>query len=100
MTTLSEKAATALQAAFATKGKHKGMLLKRCPPSSTLAAAAWQGVMMAVNPYQVSIGACLFHTDEQRAVFNAVLAAIEALPRAEQIALQRDRATLERLGVW
>ena len=73
---------------------------KRCPPSRTLAAAAWQGAMMVCNPYQVSIGACLFMSQEQRDIFNEVKDHFDALPRAYQIMAQRDRETLESLGVW
>jgi hypothetical protein len=100
MTTLSDTAAQAMFAACSHKGKHNGQLLKRCPPSNTLAAAAWQGAMMVCNPYQVSIGACMFMSDEQRAIMREVQAALEVLPRDRVIALQRDRATLESLGVW
>jgi hypothetical protein len=100
MATLSPAAARALRDAVATKGKHKGMLLKRCPASNTLAAAAWQGAMMVCNPYQVSIAACMFMTPEQRAIMHEVTACLEQFPKARMTAMQRDRATLESLGVW
>lgn len=99
-TTLSDNARAALAAAYATKGKHRGQLLKRCPRSNTLAAAAWNGAMMVCNPYLVSIGACLLNTPEQQAIFEEIRAHFESLPRAYQILAQRDRETLERLGVW
>jgi len=98
--TLSIAGREALKLAYASKGKHRGQLLARCPKSHTLAAAAWQGAMMAVNPYQVSIGAILFMTAEQRALFEEVKAHFESLPREYQIMAQRDREALERLGVW
>ena len=97
--TLSTAAKGALAGAYATRGKHRGQLLARSPKSNTLAAAAWQGAMMAVNPYLVSIGACLFMTAEQKAIFNEVQAHFEALPREYQILAQRDREALEKLGV-
>jgi hypothetical protein len=97
---LSDTGREALKLAYASKGKHRGQLLARCPKSHTLAAAAWQGAMMAVNPYRVSIGACLFMTAEQKAIFNEVQAHFESLPREYKIMAQRDREALERLGVW
>ena len=97
---LSETARNALQGAYATRGKHRGQLLAKCPRSSTLAAAAWQGAMLVCNPYQASIGAMLFMTAEQRAVRDEVVTHFEALPREYRILAQRDREALERLGVW
>jgi hypothetical protein len=97
---LSDTAKSALAGAYASRGKHRGQLLARCPKSHTLAAAAWQGAMLVVNPYQVSIGAVLFMTAEQRAIFEEVRAHFETLPREYQILAQRDREALERLGVW
>lgn len=97
---LSDKGKAALAQAYATKGKHRGQLLARCPRSDTLAAAAWQGAMLVCNPYQASIGALLFMSAEQRAVRDEITAHFEALPRAYQVMAQRDRDALERLGVW
>jgi hypothetical protein len=97
---LSDIAKTALASAYVTRGKHRGQLLARCPCSSTLAAAAWQGAMMVCNPFQVSIGAILFMSKEQRAVYQEVLDHFERLPREYQIMAQRDREALESLGVW
>ena len=98
--TLSANAKTALAVAYATKGKNRGQLLARCPRSTTLAAAAWQGAMFACNPYQISIGAVLFFTREQQDVMNEVRAHFDTLPEAYRIMAQRDREALERLGVW
>lgn len=92
MTTISDTAALALKAAVATRGKHKGQLLAKCPPSHTLAAAAWQGAMMAVK---VSIASMLSMSDEQRVIMREVEAAL-----AGCIGIDRDRAALERLGAW
>ena len=97
---LTDKARTALAACYATRGKHKGQLLARCPPSRTLAAAAWQGAMLSVNPFQASIGAMLFMSAEQREVRDEVLAHFDAMPKAYRIMAQRDREALEALGVW
>ncbi len=98
--TLSTEAKTALTACYATRGKHKGQLLARCPRSNTLAAAAWQGAMLVCNPYKASIASMLFMTTEQRAIRDEVLAHFEALPKAYVIMAQRDREALESLGVW
>lgn len=98
--TLSTIAKSALEGAYATRGKHRGQLLARCPRSTTLAAAAWQGAMMVCNPYQVGIGTVLFMSAEQRAVMDEVQAHFEALPREYQIMAQRDREVLETLKVW
>ncbi len=100
MNKLSDTARDALAQAYATRGKHRGQLLAKCPRSHTLAAAAWQGAMLIVNPYRASIGAMLFMSAEQRAVRDEVMAHFEALPRDYQILAQRDREALERLGVW
>lgn len=98
--TLSTAGKEALMLAYASKGKNRGQLLARCPKSHTLAAAAWQGAMLVCNPYQVSIGAVLFMTPLQRELFEEVKAHFESLPREYQIMAQRDRESLEKLGVW
>jgi len=100
MPTISDAAALALKACVATRGKHKGRLLARCPPSHTLAAAAWQGAVLSVNPYKASICSMIFMTEEQRAIRNEVLAIFDAIPRKSASGFDRDRAALERLGVW
>lgn len=100
MTTLSDQAKTALRACIATRGKHKGQLLAKCPPSGTLAAAAWQGAMLSCNPFKASIGAMLFMTAEQRAICAEVTASFDAMPHAYKIGADRDREALESLGVW
>jgi hypothetical protein len=83
-----------------TRGKHRGQLLVRCPRSNTLAAAAWQGAMMSCNVYQASVAAVLFMSAEQKEIYREVMAHFDALPREYRIMAQRDRETLEALGVW
>jgi hypothetical protein len=100
MNKLSDKAREALAAAYATRGKHRGQLLARCPRSDTLAAAAWQGVMLSVNPFKVSIAASLVFTEEQRAIAAEITAHFDSLPHAYRIMAQRDRYALEKLGAW
>lgn len=97
---LSDTARAALAGAYATRGKHRGQLLAKCPPSHTLAAAAWQGAMLAVNPFKASIGALIFMSAEQKAVRDEITAHFDRLPREYRILAQRDRAALEALGVW
>jgi hypothetical protein len=100
MTKLSDTARAALAQCYATRGRHKGQLLARCPRSHTMAAAAWQGAMMACNVYQASVAAALFMTEEQRAIYREVMAHFDAMPHAYRIMAQRDREALEALGVW
>ena len=97
---LSDTARAALAGAYATRGKNRGQLLANCPRSETLAAAAWQGAMLSVNPFKASIGAMLFMSEAQRAVRDEVLKHFDALPHEYRIMAQRDRESLERLGVW
>jgi hypothetical protein len=92
--------ADALRAAIATRGPHKGRFLAKAPPSHTLAYAAWQGAMLSVNPYKASVVGLMLMTPDQRAVCDAVTRALDALPKADRIALDRDRRALELLGAW
>lgn len=99
MTVISDKAALALKAAITTRGKNKGLLLAKCPPSHTLAAAAWQGATLVCNPYKASIGSMLFMTAEQREIRDEIVAVLDAVSPALR-RLDRDRNALETLGVW
>ena len=94
---ISETAAQALKASVATRGKNKGLLLSKAPPSRSLAYAAWQAAMLCCNPFKASIAGILFMNEEQRAIYNEVLAIFEGLGINS---LDRDRNGLERLGVW
>ena len=97
---LSEQARNALKSCIATRGKHRGQLLAKCPPSHTLAAAAWQGAMLSVNPYKASIASALFMNAEQRAIRDEVLAHFDNLPKDHAAMADRDREALEAWGVW
>lgn len=94
---ISEKAALALKAAVASKGAHKGLLLSKAPKSDTLGYAAWQAATLCCNPYKASIAGILFLSDEQRAVYDEILAIFEGLGIKS---LDRDRNGLEKIGVW
>jgi hypothetical protein len=97
---LSATAQAALAAALSTRGPNKGKLLRSAPKSNTHACAAWQGAMLSVNPYKASIFALIMMDDLQRAIFAEVQAHFDAMPKAERIKFDRDRATLEACGVW
>ena len=100
MAVISDTAARALRDAVATRGKHKGMLLAKCPASNTLAAAAWQAAQMHANPYKVSIGAVLFFSEEQRAIYHELTGIFETLCKGRRLAWDRDREALQALGAW
>ena len=100
MSKLSDKARDALRGAIVKRGKHRGQLLSRCPPSYTLAAAAWQAAIVTCNPYKISIRTLLFMTTEQKEVFEEVRASFEAMPFDYFVGYDRDREALEYLGVW
>jgi hypothetical protein len=56
--------------------------------------------MMSCNVYQASVAAVLFMSAEQKEIYREVMAHFDALPREYRIMAQRDRETLEALGVW
>ena len=85
---------------MSTRGPNKGRLRRSAPPSGTLSYAAWQGAMLAVNPFKASIAGAIFLSAEQRTVRDEVLAHMDAMPKKQRILLDQDRASLERLGVW
>jgi hypothetical protein len=97
---LSATAQAALASAICTRGPNKGRLLKAAPRHATLAYAAWQGAMLSVNPYKASIFGLVMMTDEQRAIAKQVQEHFDAMPKADRIAFDKDRAALEACGVW
>lgn len=100
MAQLSAEDETALRAAIGRKGKYAGFLLAKCPNGDCQGAAAWQGAMMAVNPYKVSVGRALFMSEDNRKLMERITAALDRVPKAELINLDYDRQTLTELGVW
>ena len=72
--------------AVAQSGPRKGQLKASCPPMGTLAAAYWQGAMMAVSPRKVSITQIVFFTPEQHWLFDA------AKDAADRIMARKRRA--------
>ena len=65
--------------AVAQSGPRKGRLKATCPPMGTLAAAYWQGCMMEINPFKVSIARLIFMTPEHRELFDAAVASTKAV---------------------
>jgi hypothetical protein len=102
---LSETARAALAQCYATRGRHKGQLLARCPAqygpkANPSAAAAWQGAMLVCNPYKAGICTLMFMKPEHRAIQQEITAHFEAMPREYRNMADRDREALEALGVW
>ena len=89
---------SAIQACFATRGKNKGKLLAKCPPMGTPAAAAWQALALAWNPYKASIFSLMIMSDENIAIHREAL--IWAESNMQLRGLDRDRLALESMGVW
>ena len=89
----------AINDAIAKSGKNKGQLKAKCPPSNTDAAAAWQAIQMEANPFKVSMATCLFFSERQTKIFNAVIETIRDR-NIDVRGLDRDRVALENLGAW
>jgi len=84
--------------AIATRGKNKGQLKAKCPPSNTDAAAAWQAIQMEANPYKVSMATCLFFSERQTRIFNCIVETIRR-QNIDVRGLDRDRVALDSIGV-
>ena len=87
----------AIAAAFATRGRHAGTLLAKCPADTgpraqPLAAAAWRG--MQPNPWKVSPWSLLMQGPEASALYEKL--ARHTWP----VRLDRDAAALAAMGVW
>lgn len=87
----------AIDTALVSRGKRKGMLKTKCPPSGTDAAAAWQALVGYANPYKLGLGHIMFFNDRQRAIYRAI---DDALAGQDVRALDRDRVALEVMGAW
>jgi hypothetical protein len=96
---LSPDAENGLRNAIVGRGRNKGSLRTACPPMETLAAAAWQGAMMACNPHKVSVTMSISFTEAQRSVFDEVYDWLELQPASAR-RLDRDRTALEQIGAW
>tara|TARA_R110000787_G_scaffold229613_5_gene337173 strand:- start:2361 stop:2660 length:300 start_codon:yes stop_codon:yes gene_type:complete len=86
-----------IDAACVSRGKRRGCLKATCPPTGSNAAAAWQALMIKANPCKVSIGQMLFMGDDQRAIYDAITAAIADV---DLRGMDKDRVALEGLGAW
>ena len=87
----------AIKAALVSRGKRKGTLKAKCPPTGSDAAAAWQALMGYANPHKLGMGHIIFFTDRQRAIYRAI---DDALKGQDVRALDRDRVALELIGAW
>lgn len=95
---IKARAIAAMGEIFVTRGKNKGMLLAKAPPSQTDAYAAWQGAMMACNPYKASIFGMMIMTPEQSEIMRFVDKVFSTVKGAPL--LERNRLALETLGAW
>lgn len=95
---LSDETRAAIRACIATRGAHKGRLVAKCPKRGTPAAAAWQGMATAWNPYKCSVFAIMMIPPAHMPIYREALAWADDHP--ELRGLDRDRAVLERLGAW
>lgn len=97
---LSVSARDALTLALVSHGPHRGQLLARCPKQGTLAAAAWHGATLSVNPYKADVTAMMGFTAQQQATAKEIIDWFEAMPKADRTRWDRDRLALETLGAW
>lgn len=97
MNITQERIASAIAGAVVSRGRTKGQLKSSCPPMGTDAAAAWQALTLHANPHKLGIAHLMFMPAEQRELFEAVKAGAGLL---DIRGLDRDRVTLESLGVW
>lgn len=97
---ISEKASEAMRQAVCQRGKNKGTLLARAPQANTAGNAAWQAVAMHYNPYKVSIGAFMFMSAENRAIYDEWINIFETLDPNAIANIDRDRVVLQGLGIW
>jgi hypothetical protein len=56
--------------------------------------------MMVCNPYKASVFGLIMMSDEQRTIREQVTAHFDAMPKAQRITFDKDRACLEACGVW
>jgi hypothetical protein len=96
---LINRTKAAIESAKVTRGRKKGLLLAKCPPVGTDAAAAWQALMSFANPYKVGFGHLFFMRDEQKAIYEFIREQVKQL-HIDCRGLDRDRKALETLGVW
>lgn len=87
----------AIDAALVTRGKHKGLLKRACPPMGTDGAAAWQALTLLANPYKASLYQIAFFNERQCWIYRNILKALDGL---DLRLFDRDRVALEIMGVW
>jgi hypothetical protein len=92
-----ERVNAAVRGALVSRGPSKGMLKSSPPRHGTDAYAAWQALVLCANPYKVSIGGLMMMGNDQREVYEVVLAWAES---RDVRGLDRDRVALEQMGAW
>jgi len=53
-----------------------------------------------MNPFKASIAGMMFMSEEQRAIRAEIEQHFDSMSKAARIAFDKDRAGLERMGVW
>ncbi len=90
---------SAITGSLVSRGRNKGLLKAKCPPMNTPEAAAWQAITSIANPYKLGFGHMLFMTKPNRQIYDLTLEVIKA-SKWDVRAMDRDRLSLEGLGVW
>ena len=93
--------AEACTRALSWRGKNGGFLKRTKPSGNDLAAGAWCALMLEANPLKVGAGGLMMLSDDARAVYREVAAAIDDGKLGGNFwKLDRDRVQLEALGVY
>ncbi len=95
---MQEKTKQAILGCVVQRGKFKGTFRRTKPKRMSLEHAAWVGVMVVFNPYKVSMMDYMLMNEEEREVCKEAEAWADANKHLRYA--DRDRGTLEELGVW
>jgi len=97
---LSDAGKAAATKAFASRGKHKGQLLRKCPPLNTPAAAAWNAIMFHANSSKVGLVHMVFMMDDDnRKLYNHIQKYLEDY-HVDTTWMDVDANMLRNAGVW
>ncbi len=98
---LDPLSAEACTRALSWRGDNGGFLKRTKPSGNDLAAGAWCALMLEANPLKVGAGGLMMLSDDARAVYREVAAAIDDGKLGGNFwKLDRDRVKLEQLGVY
>jgi hypothetical protein len=96
-----EEIEAAIKVALCQRGPHKGQLKATPPPwSQSLGRVAWEAITSHADPYKMHVFSCMVMNARERAFYDVVDRLIGQLPPGVIKGADRDRAELERLGVW